>query len=163
MTSIRSVITTTPPWFLNSVDPMASASNLYISLLKCNVFSQYASSAFRSAMTNEQQDFTTWMWEVALMLKLHPTQLQLLKLSQQTTTANTASTSNSATTENGDTGDKSAAVYRESMPSSASVEMGDVQLPDLSSTGLDPVREAVQREGLIGYYVALNITNIGSE
>ena len=91
------------------------------------------------------------------MLKLHPSQLQLLKLSQQTTT------SNSTNTETAETGAKSASVYRQSMPSSAGVEMGDVQLPDLSSTGLDPVREAVQREGLIGYYVALNITNIASE
>ena len=94
------------------------------------------------------------------MLKLHPTQIQLLKLSHAT---NTASTANTATNENAETGAKSAAVYRETVPSSAGVEMGDVQLPDLSSTGLDPVREAVQREGLVGYYVALNITNIGSE
>ena len=32
---------------------------------------QYAAS-FRSSITTEQQDFTSWMWEVALMLKLDP-------------------------------------------------------------------------------------------
>ena len=117
---------------------------------------QYAAS-FRSSITTEQQDFTSWMWEVALMLKLHPTQIQLLKLTQ------TKTTSNITTDGAAEAGAKSAAVYRETAPTTGGVETGEIQLPDLSSTGLDPVRESVHREGLVGYYVALNISNIGSE
>ena len=78
--------------------------------------------------------------------ELHPTQIQLLKLTQTKTTS---------------TGSapltvplrlpvlKCAAVYREAAPTTGGVlqlEIEEIQLPDLSSTGLDPVRESVHRE-----------------
>ena len=98
------------------------------------------------------------------MLKLHPVQLNLLKLTQsKTPTANTTPTSTAAP----EGGAKSMSVYKSGSPPAPPMSPlgrgGADQLPDLSSPGLEPVRDVVHKEGLIGYYVAMNITNIGSE
>ena len=61
-------------------------------------------------------------------------------------------------------------VYKETLPSAppmsptgrVGVSKG-AELPDLNSPGLEPVQDAVMRDGLLGFYVALNMSDLGSE
>ena len=87
------------------------------------------------------------MWEAALMLKIHPSQFASLSLIPP-----------SPKKFQKHVGAKDPSVYKQSESSDTNYSTG---LLDLSQC--DQLRDAVQREGLLAYYVTLGMTSIGSE
>ena len=124
----------------------------------CLFVSQYASS-IRSMMSTEQSEFSSWLWEVILMLKLHPTQLSLISIIPPSPLQ--PRTTGAFTSQRG--GAKDPSVYkRASHGWDPSV---DTMLPDLCDTSVDRfgiLKESVDKEGILSYYVALCLTNFGT-
>lgn len=94
------------------------------------------------------------------MLKLHPSQLSLLSILPSQPVQSQKSTNQNQEM----SGAKSLSVYKQ--PPRQTDTLFGGELPDLNDSsieGFDQLREGVQREGLLAYYVCLHITNIGSE
>ena len=92
------------------------------------------------------------------MLKLHPSQLSLLSILPSQPIQSQKSTNQEQS------GAKSLSVYKQ--PPRQTDALFERELPSLNDSsieGFDQLREGVQREGLLAYYVCLHITNIGSE
>ena len=107
-------------------------------------------------MSTEQSEFSSWLWEIVLMLKLHPTQLSLMSILPPSP----LQIHSTATSRMGRAKDPS--VYRRTDPHWDTTV--DSMLPDLSDTSVNRLgilKESVEKEGLLAYYIAL-ITNLGS-
>ena len=95
------------------------------------------------------------------MLKLHPSQLSsLLSILPSQPVQSQSSTIQKREM----SGAKSLSVYKQ--PPRQTDASFDRDLPDLNDSSIerfDQLREGVQREGLLAYYVCLHITSIGSE
>ena len=123
-------------------------------------FLQYASS-IRSMLSSDQVEFTSWLWEAILMLKLHPSQLSLLSIlpSSHVTAKEPESTNQIA-------GAKNPEVYKQASSSHSGEMIFETELPELTDSrinGFDHLRDSVQRDGLLAFYVSLCMTSIGSE
>lgn len=137
-------------------------------------------------ISNDQSEFTSWSWEIALMLKLHPTQLSVLSLfppsphppsrsphsrrgSPLSTTPPDPVSSHSQPTENTDAseqGAKSASVYKRGGPIPGTGFVEGVDLPNLANSnipGFEHLRDSVQRQGLVAGYTSMSLSSMGSE
>ena len=137
-------------------------------------------------LSSDQSEFTSWSWEIVLMLKLHPTQLSLLSLypsspdppnkcshnrrgSPRPTPLPDPVATQSQSTQNSEVsgqGAKSASVYKMGGPLPGAGFAEGVALPSLVGAnipGFDHLRDSVQRQGLLAGYVAMSLSSIGSE
>ncbi len=109
-------------------------------------------------MSTEQSEFSSWLWEIVLMLKLHPTQLSLISILPPSPLPARSTGVHSSTRKA-----KDPSVYKRTDYQWDTTV--DTMLPDLSDTSVNRLgilKESVEREGILGYYVALCVTNLGS-
>eukprot|EP00731_Ephydatia_muelleri_P017652 Em0010g750a len=123
---------------------------LFINTIAVDLF-QYASS-FISGLTQEQSEFLSWAWEVALMLKLHPNQLS------HCTTSLLNPTSSSSPLKHSETLKPLQSIGDDTLGSDG------WSLPPLTATEeLADLRDAVKYGGHLAFYIALCTTSIGSD
>jgi hypothetical protein len=95
--------------------------------------SKYTAS-IRSLLSTKQSDLSSWLWEIALMLKLHPCHLSALSVV-------------SSFSFDG----------KDHRPVTSLQDID--HLPDLQS--FHGLNEAVEHEGLLAFYIALSVSSVG--